>query len=275
MITRQNLHMHSTWDDGHDPCAVMLDACQRAGFTSAGISLHSPMPFITDWAPESAMIPAFVHELAGLRERFAPALRVLTGIEWDVLSDPSQLDVFDYVIGSAHHFPVTDIPPGVDGAPEETYAAVQTYFGGDGDAAAECYFGELAKVAAEPHVMICGHFDLLLKFNDHLHIFNPESPRYLAAAEKALNALLDAGKIFEVNTGAISRGWRSVPYPERRWLLEIARKGGRVTISSDAHRPEHVATQFEETEKLLRDCGFTCIQELAPDGTFVPVSLIE
>ena len=39
-------------------------------------------------------------------------------------------------------------------------------FDGDSDAAAECYFGQLKRVADEPRAQIVGHFDLLTKFNE-------------------------------------------------------------------------------------------------------------
>ncbi|MBQ7486620.1 MAG: histidinol-phosphatase HisJ family protein [Clostridia bacterium] len=273
MITKQNLHMHSVWDDGHDTCLDMLEACRAIGFTSAGVSLHSPMPFTNDWAPGADGVQPYIRELAGLKGRFQKDFRVLAGIEWDVLSDPALMDGFDYVIGSVHHLPVKDVPPSVDNTPEELRQTVNEHFGGDADAAAACYFRELLKVAAEPRVQICGHFDLLLKFNEQQRIFNPESCAYQVAAKTALDALLDAGKVFEINTGAISRGWRSVPYPERRWLTEIAKRGGQVLLASDAHRAAHVATFFEESEMLLRSLGFDHVVELAADGTFVPVSL--
>ena len=159
--------------------------------------------------------------------------------------------------------------------PEELENAIQTYFGGDADGVAECYFRELMKVAEEPKVRICGHFDLLLKFQERQPLFDPQSSRYLTAASRALNALLDAGKVIEINTGAVSQGWRSEPYPQRKWLKQMALRGAQVMLSSDAHATAHVISFFEEAEALLRDCGFDHVVELGPDGTFLPVSLVD
>lgn len=267
--------MHSTYDDGHDSCADMLEACRRAGLISAGISLHSPLPFKTDWTPDPSVIPGYLWELDALKKRFGTSLRVLTGIEWDVQSDPVMLNGFDYVIGSVHHLPVAEVPPSVDNTPQELENAIQTYFGGDADGVAECYFRELMKVAEEPKVRICGHFDLLLKFQERQPLFDPQSSRYLTAASRALNALLDAGKVIEINTGAVSQGWRSEPYPQRKWLKQMALRGAQVMLSSDAHATAHVISFFEEAEALLRDCGFDHVVELGPDGTFLPVSLVD
>ncbi|MBQ9008948.1 MAG: histidinol phosphate phosphatase [Clostridia bacterium] len=272
MKTRQNLHMHSLWDDGKNSCREMLMACRESGLTSAGVSLHSPMPFPNDWTIGADRVSEYLAEMDGLRNAW-PDFRVLCGIEWDVLSTEVDLCAFDYVIGSVHHLPVREVPPSVDNTPEGLAEAVRDCFGGDADAAAECYFGELLQVAAQPRARICGHFDLLLKFNERLHLFNPESPRYRRAALRALEALLSAGKVIEVNTGAMARGWRSVPYPEAFWLREIRRQQGRVMLSSDAHSCAHVTFEFEETEALLRSCGFDSVVELDPSGEFTEVPL--
>ena len=273
MITKQNLHMHSTFDDGADSCLDMLLACRQAGIVSAGVSLHSPMRFETDWTAKRDGVDAFLRQMEALKSDLSGTLQVFTGIEWDVLSPKEILDSFDYVIGSGHFLPVSDVPPSVDNVPEETENLIGMYFGGDADAAAERYFAELFHVAEEKRVQICGHFDLLTKFNERFSFFNPESERYIKAGQRALTAILDAGKVIEVNTGAISRGWRTNPYPDRRWLLEIARRHGRVMLSSDAHACANVVTAFEETEALLRSCGFKEIVQYMGNGEFERVPL--
>ena len=125
--------------------------------------------------------------------------------------------------------------PTVDDSPETTRCFLAEDFDGDSDAAAECYFGQLKRVADEPRAQIVGHFDLLTKFDERERFFDETSPRYRAAALDAMDALVSAGKIFEVNTGAISRGWRTAPYPSRWALEQLKRRSARVTISSDSH----------------------------------------
>ena len=267
-MIRQNLHMHTVFDDGRDTCRAMLEACLSAGMTSAGVSLHSPMPFENDWAP--ADCGPFLDEMARQKEAFRGRLCVYAGIELDVLSagyvDPAP---FDYVIGSAHHIPLRTPPPGVDHMPEVTGRLIAEDFGGDADAAAEAYFREAARVAEMSCAQIAGHFDLLTKFDEKHAFFDPESPRFRRAARMAMDALCDAGKIFEVNTGAISRGWRTAPYPSRELLWELKRRGARVTVSSDAHASDAVSCWFTQAEEMLRACGFSEIwtfdgREFAP-----------
>jgi len=78
----------------------------------------------------------------------------------------------------------------------------------------------------------------------------------VTAALDAMDALVSAGKIFEVNTGAISRGWRTAPYPSRWALEQLKRRSARVTISSDSHSTDTVDCAFGQAQALLRACGF-------------------
>ena len=272
-MIRQNLHMHSIFDDGKDTCHDMLEACRTEGMTVAGVSLHSPLPFENDWAARET--GPFLKEMAFQKKVFEGRLSVKTGIELDMLSVGFvDLTPFDYVIGAVHHLPGAECPSSVDHCPERTESVIRDSFGGDAEAAAEVYFSEMLKVADNPRVDICAHFDLLTKFNDQYHFFNPESERYQRAARRALHALIDTNKIFEVNTGAISRGWRKTPYPSRQWLLEIAKRGGRVTVSSDAHSKETVSCSFDEAAALIKSCGFCEIWGLSESKyRFVPLPL--
>ena len=45
-------------------------------------------------------------------------------------------------------------------------------------------------------------------------------------------------------------------------LCALARMGGRVTLSADAHDVRAVATHFEQAEALIRACGFREIWQL-------------
>lgn len=258
----QNLHAHCTFDDGRNTPEEMVRVSLEAGLGSVGLSLHSPLPFESAWTASQEAVPAFLKEMRRLRDAYAEKIGVYAGIEWDVLSPAEDLPLFDYVIGSVHHLPVGDRYPTVDDSEQTTMAFLERHFGQNADAAAQMYYGELEKVALEPETDIVGHFDLLTKFNERRCFFDEESPAYRRAALRAMEALVAAGKIFEVNTGAISRGYRSTPYPSRAMLCALAGMGGRVILSADAHDVRSVATHFEQAEALIRACGFREIWQL-------------
>lgn len=255
----QNLHAHSVFCDGKNTPEEMIRACLAAGMDSAGISIHSPLTFANGWAAKAENVAPFLAEMRRLKAAYAGRIAVYAGVEWDVLSDEKWLEPFDYVLGSAHFLPVGGDPaayPTVDDSPETTRRFLAEAFDGDSDAAAECYFAQLRRVADAPRAQVVGHFDLLTKFDEKERFFDETSPRYRAAALNAMDALVSAGKVFEVNTGAISRGWRTTPYPSRWILGQLRRRNDRVTISSDSHHAATVDCAFDDAQRLLEACGF-------------------
>jgi len=272
-VITQNLHMHSTWDDGKCNVEEMILASKAAGLTSVGLSVHGPMPFDNSWECPKERLPDYIAEVRALQAKYAGEIDVYLGIEWDATAAELDLAQYDYVIGSVHEIPISGGGTrSVDSNPETTESYIRKHFGGDADAAAEVYFAELSKVANNPEADIVGHFDLITKFDETHHFFHENSPRYQNAARAAMEGLVKAGKIFEVNTGAISRGYRTTPYPSMQWLKLLHEMGGKVTVSADAHHTSGVTCAFDLAEKMVKDAGFAEIWILQKEK-FVPVRI--
>ena len=77
-------------------------------------------------------------------------------------------------------------------------------------------------------------------------------PRYVAAAQKALTALLDAPAYLEVNTGAMSRGYTTEPYPPKNILDQWLAAGKQVIFSSDCHSKDHLLFGYDAYQKLIK-----------------------
>lgn len=270
-MIRQNLHTHTIFDDGKNTPAEMAEAALRAGFSSLGFSGHCTLPWENEWSLTAENIPAYLAAVEETRRAYAGRLTIFSGLEWDIVSDQDATG-FDYIIGSIHHLTPDGAHPSVDEAPEVTADILVRYFAGDAAALAEAYYAQYEAVADADFVDIVGHFDLITKFDEVRSFFDEADPRYRDAAMAAMERLLRADKLFEVNTGAIATGWRTVPYPSRRFLRELKTRGARLLVSSDAHRPDRVACGFPEAEELLRELGFRERWELTESG-FVPLPL--
>ena len=114
--------------------------------------------------------------------------------------------------------------------------------------------------------LIIGHFDLITKFNEGGRLFDESDPRYTDAWTAALDRLTGPAinelpekdrLIFEINTGAMSRGYRTSPYPSGEILTEIARRGIPVILSSDSHDKSTLLYGFDEAEALSEELGLT------------------
>ncbi|MBR5287428.1 MAG: histidinol-phosphatase [Clostridia bacterium] len=288
----QNLHAHGQFDDGKSTLEDMLLASKAAGLTSLGFSVHCPLPFGTDWACPQSSLADYIAEVRRLQEKYAGRIELFLGVEWDVTAEDFDLTPFDYAIGSAHHLPCAmKLPencppelakqfamdyPSVDDSAEATARCLAGHFGGDADAYAKAYFTEVKKAAAKDDARIVGHFDLLTKFDEARGFFSRKTAAYTAAALDAMEALVHADKIFEINTGAISRGHRSEPYPSRELLCVLREMGGKVTISADTHHVSSVACAYDLAESIARECGFTALWRLARvngQPAFIPEEL--
>lgn len=266
----QDLHTHSLFDDGKASLEQMVLSAMDKGFAAIGLSGHSPIPEANDWTIPAEKLSAYVAEARRLQEEYRGRIPVYVGLEYDLRSD-LDLSGFDYVIGSVHALAGKD----VDNTAQIAMDSIRDAFGGDPDAAAETYFAQYAAIAENPNIDIVGHFDLLTKFDEKQGIYNANSPRYLHAAKAAMELLVRAGKIFEINSGAISRGYRTLPYPSKELLCTLRELGGKICLNSDAHSPEGIGCAFGQSLQIAKACGFTELWYLTAEGfQTVPISEI-
>lgn len=239
-----DLHMHTIWSDGTNTAEEMVQEAIRKGLETVGISDHSSGDPCGMTLEQSADYRA---EIARLKEKYAGQIRVLCGLERDYFTD--DFADYDYTIGSVHWLAMPDghhVP--VDYMAEKLREGADKYFGGDFYALAEAYYAMMAKVVEVTKCDIIGHFDLITKFIEQDPAFDTNHPRYVKAWQQAADELLKTGKPFEVNTGAISRGYRTTPYPAKEIRDYIREHGGKLIMSSDAHAKENIAFRFDEWE---------------------------
>ena len=248
-MSRFDLHTHTTYCDGGNTPEEMVRAALAAGLDTLGFSGHGYAPYDTDCCMSVEGAAAYRAEIAALRKKYAGQIRILCGVEQDYWSDESTAP-YEYVIGSVHYVNRDNAMLCVDNTPEITQRAVKEHFGGDWYALAEAYFATVADVVEKTHCDIIGHFDLISKFNEKEHFFDERNPRYVAAWQAALERLLPYGVPFEINTGAISRGWRTQAYPTREMISYICDHGGRLLLSSDSHSDRTLCLGFEAYENL-------------------------
>jgi len=251
----QDLHMHTIYDDGADTPEKMVCAAISRGLGSVGISIHSPIDNET-WCAKPDSLPQFVSELHDLKKKYESSIRLYCGIEFDLYSK-CDLSVFDYVIGSTHMINMVESNLSVDNTPDELNQIISIL--GSQEDFVDRYFNQVCQLSELDEVDIIGHLDLPTKFNEKISIINIENIFYRMKLEETIRNLCEAGKVFEVNSGAISRGYRTSPYPDSYALSLIKKYNGRVLLSSDAHSSNCIAYSFDESLKLIKSFGFESI----------------
>lgn len=244
----KDLHVHTTLSDGKNTPEEMVLAAIAKGMTAIGFSDHSYTAFDQRYCIPKEKLPAYRAEIAALKEKYAGQIQILCGIEQDFYSaEPT--DGYDYVIGSVHYIRCSDDFIPVDEGNALLLDAARRYFSGDIYALIEEYYGTVARVAEKTSATFIGHFDLISKFNENGELFDDTHPRYIAAWQTAADKLLAAGIPFEINTGAISRGYRTTPYPAVPIQDYLRSRGAQFLLSSDSHRSDTLCFGFDAYNK--------------------------
>lgn len=229
-----DLHVHTVFSDGKDTPEAMVRAALKRGLTVLGFSDHAHTAFDESWCMATGADAEYRRSIRALQKKYRGELDIRCGVEQDYFSD-TPVDGYDYVIGSVHYVFAGGRYVPVDESPEDFREAVAGVFGGDVYAFVEAYYALVGDVVARTRADIVGHFDLIAKFNEHNAFFDPAHPRALAAALTAADRLLESGKPFEINSGAITRGWRSEPYPSDALRELLRARGARFLPAGDCH----------------------------------------
>jgi len=251
----EDFHVHTNFCDGKDSCEEMVKAALTLKMRRLGFSGHFYTDFDDSFCMSRENTLKYAEKVSELKEKYKDKIEIFCGIEMDYFSDSLPISA-DYIIGSVHYVKSGDNILSIDESEDSLKKAVWEFYDGDYYALAEDYFSLAGEVVTKTNADIIGHFDLITKFNEGNKLFDTQNPRYVNAAKKAIDRLIPYGKPFEINMGAISRGYRSEPYPEISLLKYIHQRGGRVILSSDSHSRDTLCFEFKKYEKIARNIGF-------------------
>ena len=238
-----DLHTHTTFSDGKNtPEEMVLSAIGR-GMSTLGISDHSYTFFDESYCIPRQKMDAYRDCIHSLQQKYSDRLEIRLGLEKDYYSDTVD-DGYDYLIGSVHYIKLGEEYLPVDESAQILIDAAARHFGKDIYGLAEIYYNTVADVISRTHADIIGHFDLFKKFNRDGSLFDETAPRYKKMVIDAADKLLACHVPFEINTGAICRGYRDDPYPSPEMIGYIKARGGRLILSSDSHSASDLCFAF-------------------------------
>lgn len=270
-----NFHTHTTYCDGKTTVSGCADKARALNMASIGISSHAPLPFDCNWCMKRDSLTAYLQDIDTAR-RHNPGLEIYKGLEVDFIpgeiSPATYGSQLDYTIGSIHF--VDRLPDGrrweIDGPHSFFLEGLEAIFQNDIQTAISRYL-ELTRemiITAPPDVV--GHLDKIKIQNTGNKFFSESEAWYRQAMTKTLDVIAAAGAVMEVNTRGIYQKKTPAAYPGP-WVLELAfQKGIPVTLNSDAHHPDDLTSQFEETATLLADIGFRTLTVLK-NGSWQPI----
>ena len=262
MIKLSGYHVHTEFCDGRSKMEDTVKEAIARGCPEIGFTPHSPLPCVSDWEMKKEFEVPYLETVDFLRKQYEKQIKVYKGIEFDITSD-IDTGKYDYVIGSVHDIHRGDKYYSVDRSVNDTRLAINEAFGGDPYAYCEEYYSRVATVYQRTKCNIIGHFDLVTKFIEIDPAFDENHPRYRKAADSAFDILAQTPAIFEVNTGAIHRKYRTTPYPSKFILDRIKSLGKPVVVTPDSHSADTVDFLIDEWGERLVDMGIDVVTSMA------------
>jgi len=212
-------------------------------------------------------LPEYIDTALLTRKRWEGKLKVYLGLEVDYIESicgPADPDIqelpLDYIIGSVHY--VSSPKNGelftVDGPPEEFDPGLEQ-FGNDGLALCGAYYDAYNAMVNAGGCDILGHLDLVKRNNERKSFFSPEDPAYEKLAVTTADVIAAARGVVEVNTGGIIRNRMADTYPSLSILCLLKERDIPLTITADAHAPEHLGGAYDKASETMRQAGYGAV----------------
>ena len=269
-MIKADFHTHTNFCDGKHSPAEMVESAYKKGLTDYGISGHAYINAGGEFGMNDVVFKKYKEEIDRLKKEYEGKMNIYAGIELDCLGPIQEAD---YSIGSVHCVKKNGEYVVVDYTEEFLCDAVNRLWDGNWYALTKDYYDLVAQNYDITKCDFIGHFDLITKFNQDYKHFDEENDTYLEQCYNAMKKLNSYNIPFEINTGAISRGYRKEPYPNKILLRELYKMGGQIIINSDSHSAENICYKFDEAVKIAKECGFKSSLILKPEGGFREVPL--
>lgn len=240
-------HTHSTWCDGKNTVEEMIVGAIERKFEAIGFTSHAMFPYFENWSLGPSAAKAYVAEVRAAAEKYAKYIKVYCGLETDYIPGVTTPEKsryaeygLDYIIGSLHW--VNKVA--VDHTPDILNEGIRDVFGGSAKALITAYHEQLREMVSRYDFDILGHPDLYRKYNVKHPFFDESEQWYRDELVKSADVIAASGKLVEVNTGAIGRGWRDDAYPSDEFRALLRERGVKFVLNSDSHSVDSLDAGF-------------------------------
>lgn len=251
-MIKADIHMHTDFshDSEHTP-EEMIEGAVEKGLDFICFTDHYDKDNM-EWGPEDIFeVNRYFETMKPLQERYHGKIDMGIGVEIGLrpyLGEFYEKFIsgypFDYVIGSVHSIKNTDP---ASGKIFEKHSDREVY-----RMAMEETLEDIQKISCFDSL---GHLDYVVRYGKN----REKEYRYEELSDiidEILKALIERGKGLELNTAGLKYGL-PFAHPQSCILKRYRELGGEmVTIGADAHKPEHIAYDFNQAALILKECGF-------------------
>lgn len=251
MLCDYHLHSNFSGDCDTNPEDMILKAISL-GMPAMCFTDHYDMDFPEE--PELFLfdLDHYFETMKKLQKKYANKIQIQIGIELGLQEhlsnqchDLVQAYPFDFVIGSSHLLYGKDpyYPDFFNEKEEET-----------------CYLDYfksiLTNLNAFDNFDVYGHLDYIVRYGPNKATYYSYE-KYNEVLDNILKTCIQKNIGIELNTGGLAYNL-GFPNPHPDILRRYKELGGQIiTIGSDAHTPQRLAYEFQQTKQILKNCGFT------------------
>ena len=257
-------HMHSQYSGDSDaPQDAMVQAAIEKNLGGICFTDHLDIDYPDEPDLFLLDLPNYTASVTAQKSKYEGRLPIRLGVELGLQPHLAALheDIltqypFDFVIGSSHVVHGIDpyYPKFYEGRKEE-------------DCYREYFESILENIKAFDGFDVYGHIDYVVRYGPNRNE-QYSYQKYSDIIDEILSLLIEKGKGIEINTGGFKYGLGH-PNPTEDIIARYRELGGEIiTIGADAHKPEHVAFDFEKVPQILKNAGFeyfTIFKERKPE----------
>lgn len=263
MAILADFHLHSSFSlDSETPMEkTVLSAIER-GLKHICFTEHMdfdfPKEFLDCEGTFEVNTDAYLYELLRLKEKYRNQIQLHFGVELGLQPESSKKNTdyaksydFDFIIGSSHLCHGTDpyYPSFYEGRSED-------------EAYREYFESILENILAYDDFNVYGHLDYVVRYGPNKDRFYSYK-KYQDIFEEILKLIITKNRGIEINTAGLNKGLRDV-HPCFEIVKRYRELGGEIiTIGSDSHIPDTVASHFDKAASILKESGFNhyCVFE--------------
>lgn len=255
----QHTHCNFSSDSDASPESMVVGAIEK-GITHLCLTDHMDLDYPGTTKEEPLFefnVADYFTALTPLKEAYRDKLYLGIGIELGLRPGREDLNQqmhklltdysFDFVLGSVHLLDNDD-------PYYESYWQNRTAK----DILSKYFSDMLTSLKEYDNFDSLGHLDYLIRYippycGEKDYVFR----EHQEVMDEIFKLLISKDKALEINTAGLIKGLPCF-HPKLETLKRYLELGGKlISIGSDGHSPDKIATKFKETEELLRSCGIS------------------
>jgi histidinol-phosphatase (PHP family) len=192
-------------------------------------------------------VPYYFQAVQVLKQKYRHSIQIKAGLEIDF--NPDHTGLFQEVAGTyAFDIIATGLhfPGGVDVVSRRS---PWRWGEKNADYVYGHYFEQLEKMLDYTYFDVICHIDLVKKFG------RKPSRCFERAVDEILSKIKEKNLTVEVNTSGFNHPIQK-PYPSLDIIRKCHEKGIRITLGSDAHKPEDVGQHYERALPMILSAGY-------------------